>query len=295
MGCGVSGTPGRGQVVPTTDRGPVVRTRKRRVGERSSRAEGGGARAVAWPRNRSRNFPGAVGASAALASRGRAAESVVAVERDDMVPVADETSIPPARRAISRAGFYFRMAFGVGSIGALLAGAGLSLEEPAWEPGAVGAGLALFAWLLLTLRSRRRDAGAPPTPAPCLALARIESRRATSSEGVDIPVDMDVTVSPDDGPAFRARTSHTVNLVDLPECRVGATIVVRYRPDTPWDVSVVDDPDATWADRAASEPLDSAPEHTRVTEPAIPALEASAAVISLLAGAAAILLVFPPW
>ncbi|UGQ12267.1 hypothetical protein LO772_01240 [Yinghuangia sp. ASG 101] len=211
-----------------------------------------------------------------------------------MVAVEDETPVPLGRKAASAAGFFVRLVFGVGSVGALLAGLALALAEPAWEPAV--AGLVPFAvvWALLVIRSRRRDAASPP-PAPRLALARIESRRATGSEGVDIPVRMDLTVAPDDAPAFRVDVTHTVNLVDLPDYRVGATIVVRYRPDTLWPVDIVDEPTTPWNDRAATEPLDTAPEHTRAKPPTIPGPEVLAATLLLATGATIMLLAFPPW
>jgi len=79
----------------------------------------------------------------------------------------------------------------------------------------------------------------PPEPVKHMALAKIESRRATSGESADVPVEFDLTVQPEDGPAYRVTTSRTINLVDIPDYRPGGTVVVEYPADRPWQVGIV--------------------------------------------------------
>jgi hypothetical protein len=186
-----------------------------------------------------------------------------------------------------------RVLLGCAAVGAALAGVVTALVLTDWAPLVTGLLAAVVVMTLLRVfRGGRIPVPETPEPVARLALARIESRRATGSEGPDIPVEMDLTVAPDDAPAFRVRVTRDVNLVDLPDCRVGAILVVRYRPGAEWNTEVVDRPDGTWARRAATGTVDSAPEETRVATPPMPWSSCLLALAGVLAGAAAIALVF---
>ncbi|MFF6960236.1 hypothetical protein [Streptomyces sp. NPDC008317] len=156
-----------------------------------------------------------------------------------------------------------------------------------------GSGIAALALLVLTTAAfSARHRVRRPVVERVKAVAMIESRRATSGEYADVPVAFDLTVAPDDRPAFRAHVHRSVNLVDLPDFPVRGIVVVEYPPDRPWDVTIVSEPDAEWASRAARASLDSAPESTRVRDPEKAGPWCAIAVLGMLAGAAVVVLVF---
>ncbi|MGP3634823.1 hypothetical protein ACTU45_15865 [Streptomyces sp. 24-1644] len=131
----------------------------------------------------------------------------------------------------------------------------------------LGAGvqvLTVVALLILESRIRARK----PVPVTRTAPALIEDLRATGGESADVPVRFDLTVVPDDRPAYRVTISQAINLADLPDYRPKSMTVVGYRPDEPWEVEIVTRPTPSWAARAAREKADSAPEATRVSAPA---------------------------
>lgn len=131
-------------------------------------------------------------------------------------------------------------------------------------------------------------------PEPVIALARIESRRALSSEGGDIPIEFVLTVAPDDASAFRAKFDQHINLVDVPDYKPRGVVVVSYRPDRPWDVTIVTEPDEAWARRAATESVDSAPESTliRPTAEDLGCATCLLSVAGFLAGAAVVIIAY---
>ena len=126
------------------------------------------------------------------------------------------------------------------------------------------------------------------------ALARIESRRAIGGDSGEVPVEFDLTVQPEDGPAYRVMASETINLVDIPDYRPSSTVVVEYRSDRLWQVRVLTAPTPEWAKRAAVAAIDTAPESTRVEGPHVgPALASCAvACAGILTGAAAVVVAF---
>ncbi|MFJ4787669.1 hypothetical protein [Streptomyces sp. NPDC088794] len=127
---------------------------------------------------------------------------------------------------------------------------------------------------------------------PRTALAMIESLEAIGSESSDVPARFELTVAPDDGPAYRLRMSQNINLVDLPDYRPRGIVVVQYPPERPWRVKIVKRPTPEWADRAAGARIDSVP------GPAVPGESPEgcafgmAAFLGLLLGAALVVLVF---
>ncbi|MEU6952351.1 hypothetical protein [Streptomyces sp. NPDC045714] len=139
----------------------------------------------------------------------------------------------------------------------------------------------------------RLSPGPGEPPVTRTALARIEDLRATSGESADVPVRFELTVAPDDRPAYRVKINEHINLVDIPGYRPRGIAVVEYRPDEPWDVSIVTRPTPEWSRRAEEAEIDSAPESTRVEKPG-PG-EGSWCVVMLiafLAGAALVVLLF---
>ncbi|MEU6849887.1 hypothetical protein ABZ901_08150 [Actinacidiphila alni] len=167
---------------------------------------------------------------------------------------------------------------------------GLVIGRPVlWGPGAGGMGLFLLA---------ASGVFGPKSDKPVVerrkALAMIESRRATSAgESADIPVAFDLTVAPDERPAYRVNTDETINLVDIPDYKVRGIVVVEYRVDKPWEVALVTEPDAEWSRRRAEAVLDSAPESSREKDTAQKVgLGCLMAFLGLLAGAAVIVVLF---
>ncbi|SFE78449.1 hypothetical protein SAMN05216251_105187 [Actinacidiphila alni] len=167
---------------------------------------------------------------------------------------------------------------------------GLVIGRPAlWGPGAGVTALFLLAGT--GVFERRTD---KPVVERRKALAMIESRRATSTgESADIPVAFDLTVAPDERPAYRVNTDETINLVDIPDYKVRGIVVVEYRVDKPWEVALVAEPDAEWSRRRAEAVLDSAPESSREKDTAQKVgLGCLMAFFGLLAGAAVIVVLF---
>ncbi|MEW2519814.1 hypothetical protein [Actinacidiphila alni] len=167
---------------------------------------------------------------------------------------------------------------------------GLVIGRPAlWGPGAGGVGL-----FLLAASGVFEPKSDKPVVERRKALAMIESRRATSTgESADIPVAFDLTVAPDERPAYRVNTDETINLVDIPDYKVRGIVVVEYRVDKPWEVALVTEPDAEWSRRRAEAVLDSAPESSREKDTAQKVgLGCLMAFLGLLAGAAVIVVLF---
>ncbi|WP_436785899.1 hypothetical protein [Yinghuangia sp. YIM S10712] len=175
------------------------------------------------------------------------------------------TISPPEETEKSGVGALAR-GFGSGAfIGAGLAGCVVAMVIGEWTPAAIGLGLIAANIVLVVVWQKYAARGRPPRPEPRLALARIESRRALSSEHADIPVEFVLTVAPDDAAGFRAKVTQDINLVDIPDYKPRTVIVVEYRPDRPWDVKIVTEPDDHWARRAETESIDSAPESAMAT------------------------------
>ncbi|MGW7547271.1 hypothetical protein ACWGKQ_40165 [Streptomyces sp. NPDC054770] len=149
----------------------------------------------------------------------------------------------------------------------------------------VGYGLLV---LLAGAPRRAREAAV----APVTALAMIESLRAIGDESSDVTVRFDLTVAPDDGPAFRVVIAEGINLVELPDYRPRGVLVVQYPPDRPWRVRIVKRPTPEWEVRAAGARLDSAPGSTLVRKPSDGGGGAFLTLLGLLLGAAVVVLLF---
>ncbi|MEU3463808.1 hypothetical protein ABZ721_28140 [Streptomyces sp. NPDC006733] len=154
-----------------------------------------------------------------------------------------------------------------------------------------GGGLFALTVAAMTVVARRKRARTPP-PEKQRALAMIESRRATSAEGADVPIAFVLTVAPDGGAAYRVRFTQRINLVDVPDYRPRGIVVVEYPADRPWAARIIAEPDAAWAARAVEARLDSAPESTEVAEPSPPASCCLTGVAGVLIGAAIVVLSF---
>lgn len=154
-------------------------------------------------------------------------------------------------------------------------------------------GLALPAvyGLLFFLAGRPRRAREAAV-APRTALAMIESLHATGGESSDVPVRFDLTVAPDDAPAYRVEITQHINLVDLPDYRPRGILVVQYPPDRPWKVQIVKRPTPEWENRAAGARIDSAPGPATVSDPPEGCAFGFVALLGLLLGAAAVILLF---
>jgi hypothetical protein len=198
------------------------------------------------------------------------------------------TGAPPARRtpvALAR-GFLTGGVIGT-SLAALVVG-GVTEQWPLFVTGWV---LPAVYGLLFFLAGRPRRAREAAI-APHTALAMIESLKAIGGESSDVPVRFDLTVAPDDASAYRVEITQDINLVDLPDYRPRGVVVVRYRPDRPWRVSIVKRPTPEWEDRAAEARLDSAPGPVMVSEPSEGCAFGLLALVGLLLGAAVVILLF---
>ncbi|MFF4674189.1 hypothetical protein ACFY1C_30900 [Streptomyces sp. NPDC001279] len=129
--------------------------------------------------------------------------------------------------------------------------------------------------------------------APCTALAVVESVEAVGGEATsDVAVRFDLTVAPDDVPAFRVAFTQDINLADLPDYRAGGVVVVQYPPEKPWRVRIVKRPTPEWEERVAGARLDSAPGPVLASEPTGGCAVGSATLLALLLAAAGVVLLF---
>ncbi|WP_326770715.1 hypothetical protein OG978_44205 (plasmid) [Streptomyces sp. NBC_01591] len=143
-------------------------------------------------------------------------------------------------------------------------------------------------FFLCTLPRRAREAAV----APRTALAVIESLEAVGGETSDVPVRFELSVAPDDAPAFRVEIRQDVNLVELPDYRPRGVVVVEYPPDRPWKVRIVKRPTPKWEERAAGARLDSAPGPVMKSDPPAGCAGGLLTLLGLLLGTAAVLLLF---
>lgn len=128
--------------------------------------------------------------------------------------------------------------------------------------------------------------------APHTALAMIESLQAKETEDSDVSVQFDLTVAPDDAPAYRVEITQAINVAYLPDYQPGGVIAVRYPPDRPWLVSIVKRPTPQWEERLIGARLDSVPGPAMASEPAQGCGPGLLGFVGLLLGAAAIVLLF---
>ncbi|GAB3078878.1 hypothetical protein [Micromonospora schwarzwaldensis] len=146
-------------------------------------------------------------------------------------------------------------------------------------------GLVLF---LAALPRRAREAAVVPRT----ALAVIESREAVGGETSDVLVRFELSVAPDDAPAFRVEIQQDINVVELPEYRPRGVVVVQYPPDRPWKTRIVKRPTPAWEERAAVSRVDSAPGPAMRSDSPDGCLSGFLTLLGLLLGAAAVLLLF---
>jgi len=142
--------------------------------------------------------------------------------------------------------------------------------------------------LLATLPRRAREAAVVPRT----ALAVIESREAFRGEASDVPVRFELSVAPDDTPAFRVEIRQDVNLVELPDYRPRGIVVVEYPPDRPWKTRIVKRPTPEWEDRAAVAQVDSVPGPAMTSQSPEGCFGGLLTLLGLLLGTAAVLLLF---
>ncbi|MFE2932002.1 hypothetical protein [Streptomyces sp. NPDC059278] len=173
------------------------------------------------------------------------------------------------------------------SLAALVVG-GIVENAPLFATGLVLPAVYGLLFFLAGMPRRAREAAVVPST----ALAMIERLEAVGGETSDIPVRFELTVAPDDGPAYRVEITQDINLVDLPDYRPRGVVVVRYPPDRPWRVVIVKRPTPEWEDRAASARLDSVPGTARVAAPPEGCAFGFVVLLGLLLGAAAVVLLF---
>lgn len=145
--------------------------------------------------------------------------------------------------------------------------------------------------LLFFLATLPRRAGEAAV-VPCRALAVIESREPVWGETSDVPVRFDLSVVPDDAPAFRVEMWQDVNRVELTEYRSGGTVVVEYPPDRPWRTRIVRRPTPQWEERAVVARVASVPGPVMRSETPDSSLNGFLNLSGLLLGVAAVLLLF---
>ena len=145
-----------------------------------------------------------------------------------------------------------------------------------------------FLFFLSTLPRRAREAAVVPRT----ALAVIESREAVGGETSDVPVRFELSVAPDDAPAFRVEIRQDINLVELPEYRPRGVVVVEYPPDRPWRTRIVKRPTPEWEERAAVARVDSVPGPAMKSDSPVGCAGGLLTLFGLLLGAAAVLLLF---
>ncbi|MER5493201.1 hypothetical protein [Streptomyces sp. NPDC002490] len=155
-----------------------------------------------------------------------------------------------------------------------------------------GLGLPALCGLLALLAGMARRAREEAVP-PRTALARIEALDATGDdEHSELTVRFDLTVAPDDAPAYRVEVTEDVHRVDLPDHRPGGLLVVQYPPDRPWRVRIVRRPTPAWEDRAAAARIDSAPGPPMPSRPVKGSAGRAARLLALLLSASAVVLLF---
>ncbi|MFE2943763.1 hypothetical protein ACFXKG_32625 [Streptomyces sp. NPDC059255] len=143
-------------------------------------------------------------------------------------------------------------------------------------------------FFLATLPRRAREAAVVPRT----ALAVIESLEAVAGETSDVPVRFELSVAPDDAPAFRVEIRQDVNLVELPDYRPRGVVVVEYPPDRPWKTRIVKRPTPQWEERAAAAQVDSVPGAAMKSETPGGCFSGLLVLLGLLLGVAAVLLLF---
>lgn len=153
----------------------------------------------------------------------------------------------------------------------------------------VGVGLLALDLVVLVALANLRFARSPRPPAR-LALAVVEERRRVDGEDSIPSYRFDLSVVPDGDGAYRTTIDEPAGEWDLYAYRVGAVVVVSYRPDRRWQTEIVTAPPPQWAERAAECALDSVPRSATIHRPFSASFPALLAIAGVLAGAAAVFL-----
>ncbi|WP_329382204.1 hypothetical protein [Streptomyces sp. NBC_01716] len=205
------------------------------------------------------------------------------------MPTTTTGAVPPARNmpVVLARGFLTGGVIGA-SLAALVVG-GIIESVPLFVTGlALPAAYGLVLFLAGAPRRTREAAIAPRT-----ALAVVESMEAVGGEATsDVAVRFDLTVAPDDGPAYRVAFTQDINVADLPDYRRGGVVVVSYPPGSPWRVRIVKRPTPEWEERAAGARLDSAPGPVLESEPSEGSAVGFVTLLALLLAAAGVVLLF---
>jgi hypothetical protein len=199
------------------------------------------------------------------------------------------TGVPPRRSTPAALARGFLTGGVIGTSLAALAVGGTIESVPLFVTGlALPAAYGLLYFLAGAPRRAREAAVVPRT-----ALALIESLKAAGAEVTsDVAVRFDLTVAPDDLPAYRVAFKQDINLVDLTDYRPGGVVVVEYPPDRPWRVRIVKRPTPEWEERAAGARLDSAPGPALVSDPRGGCAVGVVALLALLLAVAGVVLLF---
>ncbi|MGW2113402.1 hypothetical protein [Streptomyces sp. NPDC001948] len=200
--------------------------------------------------------------------------------------ITTSAAMPPTRnRTVALARGFLTGGVTGASLAAVVVGIVIE-NEPLIVEGACLLAVYVLIRYLASMPRRAREAAIPPQ----LALAVIESLEAVGGETSDIPVKFDLTVAPDDAPAYRIEFTQDINLADLPDYRPRGILVVQYPPDRPLKVRIVKRPTPDWEERAASARLDSAPGPARVSDPLEGCGATLVGFLGLLLGAALVVL-----
>ncbi|GLY37898.1 hypothetical protein Amsp01_039220 [Amycolatopsis sp. NBRC 101858] len=203
------------------------------------------------------------------------------------MPTVPDTAAPAHRGAVALARGFLTGGVAGGTLSAFVVGT--ILERVPLILFALGLPLG-YGVLLFAAGAPRRAREAAVVPR--VALAKVESLRAGGTETGDVPVDLVLTVAPDDAPSYRVEVTHHVNLVDLPGFRRGDVVVVEYPPDRPWQARIVPRPAPEWARRRAGAALASAPESALLRTPPEGCASGAATSTGLLLAAAVVLVLF---
>ncbi|MGI5200646.1 hypothetical protein ACQEU6_03455 [Spirillospora sp. CA-108201] len=198
------------------------------------------------------------------------------------------TGPPPTHRApVALARAFLTGGMAGTSLAALVVGVVVE-KVPLFVTGlALPAAYGLLLFLAGAPRRAREAAAAPRT-----ALAAIESVKVHEGKDSDVPVRFDLTVAPDDAPAYRVEFTQYVNVVELDDYGPRGVVVVQFPPDRPWKARIVKRPTPEWEDRAAAARIDSAPGPALVSDPPEGVAGGFVTLVALLLSAAAVVFLF---
>ncbi|MFH9133935.1 hypothetical protein [Streptomyces sp. NPDC017524] len=195
---------------------------------------------------------------------------------------------PPAHHSPADLASGFLTAGVIGASLTAFIGGWMVESVPMFVTGLLVPALYGLLFFLATLPRRASEAAFVPRT----ALAAIESLEAVRGETSDVPVRFDLSVVPDDAPAFRVEMWQDVNRVELTEYRPGGTVVVEYPPDRPWKTRIVRRPTPQWEERAAVARVVSVPGPVMRSETPDSSFSGFLNLFGLLLGVAAVLLLF---